>query len=70
MKVKYYTDGDILVVTLSKKPYEFAEQEGNFIVHYSKEYKPVRIEILNAHEFIKETTLSFPQSVRRTFAHA
>lgn len=70
MKVKYYTDGDILVITLSKKAYDFAEQEGDFIVHYTKDYKPVRIEILDAHKFIKEASLSLPDSARQTFVHA
>ena len=66
MSVKYYSDGDILVVKLSRTPYDYAEKEGDFIVHFSKKNRPVRIEILNASKFIKETTSSLPLSVRKT----
>lgn len=65
MNVKYYTDGDILVIKLSNTPYDYAEQEGDFIVHFSKNKRPVRIEVLNASKFIKQTTNSLPSSLRR-----
>lgn len=68
MSVKYYTDGDILVIKLSDTPYDFAEKEGDFIVHFSKQNKPVRIEVLNASKFIKETNQTLPLSVRRKFS--
>ena len=70
MKVKYYTDDNILVITLSNKPYEFAQQQGDFVVHYTKDYKPVRIEILDAKKFLKETSSSLPASVRQTISYA
>jgi len=65
MNVKYYTNGDILVIKLSNTPYDYAEQEGDFIVHFSKNKRPVRIEVLNASKFIKQTTNSLPSSLRR-----
>lgn len=65
MNVKYYTDADLLVIKLNNTPYDFAEKEGNFIVHFSKKNKPVRIEILNASKFIKQTASSLPQSLLR-----
>ena len=68
MSVKYYSEDDILVIKLSKTPYDFAEKEGNFVVHFSKNNKPVRIEILKASKFIKETNSSLPVSLRRTFS--
>lgn len=67
MSVKYYNEDDILVMKLSKTPYDFAEKEGDFIVHFSKDNRPVRIEVLNASKFIKETSSSLPPSLRRTF---
>lgn len=70
MSVKYYTEDDILVVTLSKNPYDYAEKEGDFIVHFTKDDKPVRIEILNAHKFIKETASFLPRSLRRAVVSA
>ena len=68
MSVKYYSEDDILVVNLSKTPYDFAEKEGDFIVHFSKDNRPVRIEILNASKFLKETTSSLPRNLRSAFS--
>lgn len=67
MSVKYYSEDDILVIKLSKTPYDYAEKEGDFVVHFSKNNKPVRIEILKASRFIKETNSSLPVSLRRSF---
>lgn len=44
----------------------YAEKEGDFIVHFSKENKPVRIEILNAKKFLKETVSSLPRTLRHS----
>ena len=68
MSVKYYNEDDVLVIKLSKTPYDYAEKEGDFIVHFSKENKPVRIEVLNAQKFIKDTASSLPASLRRMIA--
>jgi len=65
MSVKYYNEDDILVIRLSKTPYDYAEKEGDFIVHFSKDNKPVLIEIINASKFIKETAVSLPSNLRR-----
>ena len=54
MKAKYYEDADLLSFRLSKKPYKFARQKGDLIVHYSEDKEPVLIEILNAAKFLKE----------------
>ncbi len=67
MRVKYYSDGDILVIKLSNTPYDYAEQEGDFIVHFSKNNRPVRIEILNGRKFIQETSQTLPPTLRRQF---
>jgi len=64
MKAKYFEDADILSFQLSKKPYEYAEQSGDVIVHYSKEKKPVLIEIVNAAKFLKETNQSLPKRIQ------
>ena len=37
----------MIIELRSEKP-DFAEQEGDIITHYTKENKPVEIEILNA----------------------
>ncbi|MBI5553705.1 MAG: DUF2283 domain-containing protein [Candidatus Diapherotrites archaeon] len=50
MKYKYDAETDILVIKLSGRKPDFAEQEGDLITHYDRENKPVEIEILNASE--------------------
>jgi len=35
-KIKYSRDVDILLVELSDKPIDYAEEEGQIIIHFSK----------------------------------
>ena len=39
-----------MLITLSRGKPDFAEQSKNVITHYSKDGKPIEIEILNASE--------------------
>ncbi|MBS3062170.1 MAG: DUF2283 domain-containing protein [Candidatus Diapherotrites archaeon] len=48
MKYNYDKETDTLMIVLSDKKPDFAEQEGDIITHYNKDHKPVEIEILNA----------------------
>lgn len=70
MSLKYYRDDNILVIRLSKTPYEYAEKQGDFIVHFSKDNKPVRIEVLNAKRFLKETSSILTQETTGRFLSA
>lgn len=70
MSLKYYRDDNILVIRLSKTPYEYAEKQGDFIVHFSKNNKPVRIEVLNAKRFLKETNALLTQEAAGHFLSA
>ncbi len=70
MSLKYYHDDNILVIRLSKTPYEYAEKQGDFIVHFSKDNKPVRIEVLNAKRFLKETSAILTQETTGRFLSA
>ncbi|MBI5038525.1 MAG: DUF2283 domain-containing protein [Nitrospirae bacterium] len=54
-KIRYSKDVDALIVELSDKPIDYAEEEGQVIVHFSREGEPVLIEILDAKEFILGT---------------
>lgn len=47
MKYEYYPETDILIIKLSKGKPDF-EQKENIITHYSKQGKPIEIEILDA----------------------
>ena len=67
-KVRYSKDVDALLVELSSKPIDYAEEAGQFIVHFDKKGEPVLLEILDAKNFLlgslaslmKETEASLP----------
>lgn len=48
MKYKYDKETDTMVIALSKEKPDFTEQKGDIITHYTKQNKPVELEILNA----------------------
>ncbi len=52
MKVKYSRDVDILMVWLSDDPFDYAEEAGGVITHFSSDGKPVLLEIQGAKEFL------------------
>ena len=64
MQAKYWEDADLLSFKISDKPYAYAEQKEDFIVHYSKDKEPVLIEILNAVDFLKKTNSSLPKKIQ------
>ncbi|VVB86518.1 Uncharacterised protein [uncultured archaeon] len=41
---------------ISDEPIDYAEEIGNIIVHFTKKGRPVILEILDASEFLAETT--------------
>jgi uncharacterized protein YuzE len=51
-KIKYNRDVDALLVELSDKPIDYAEEQGQMIIHFSKDGEPVLLEILDAKDFI------------------
>ena len=69
MKAKYYPEDDIMVLELSERAYDYAEKVGSFIIHYTKNKKPVMIEILNASQFIKDTTGALPYRTLNKILH-
>jgi hypothetical protein len=52
MKISYNREDDIMILEVSSDKIDFAEDMGPIIVHFSKERKPVLLEILDASEFI------------------
>jgi len=52
MKISYNREDDIMLLEVSEAPIDFAEEMGPIIVHFTKERKPVLLEILDASEFI------------------
>ncbi|MDI6784594.1 MAG: DUF2283 domain-containing protein [bacterium] len=51
-KIKYSKDVDALLIELSEKQIDYAEEEGQLIIHFSKDHEPVLIEILDAKDFL------------------
>lgn len=65
MKFRYDKEDDILMIWLSKNSVDYAEQEKDVIIHFSKKNKPVLMEILEASKFLKETSQVFPKEIRQ-----
>ena len=56
MKItRYSKDVDILMVKVSDEPIAYAEEAERFIVHFSKDGKPVLLEIMDAKDFVLES---------------
>ena len=64
-KFRYDKEDNALMVWFSKEPIDYAEQEKDLIIHFSKDSKPVLMEILNATEFLKETAKTLPLNIRQ-----
>lgn len=67
MKVKYYEDADLLSLRVSKRPYHDATRNGDLVVHYTKDGKPVLVEILNASKFLKEADKTLPKKLQKEY---
>ncbi len=57
-KIKYSKDVDVLLIEVSDRPIDYAEEEGQIIVHFTKDGEPVLLEILNAREFMMSSLTS------------
>lgn len=58
MKLKYDRKEDILTVETASGNIDHAEEMGPIIVHFTKDDKPVVIEILEANDFLSMATKS------------
>ena len=68
MKYKYDEESDVLAIFLSEEPYVYAKEMGDIVVHFDKKDKPVYLEFLNAHNFVRGITRSLPKkSQQRIF---
>ncbi len=66
MKFKYNKEDDVLLIELNDKKIDYAEQTGNFIVHFSPDRQATVIEILDATVFLKQAVREFPKKVLDT----
>jgi hypothetical protein len=51
-KIRYSKEVDALLIELSDKPIDRAEESGRFILHFAKDGEPVLLEIFDAKEFV------------------
>lgn len=51
-KIRYSRDVDALLIELSDKPIDYAEEAGQVIVHFAADGEPVLLEILDARDFL------------------
>lgn len=58
MKIHYNREEDILLVETGEGNIDHAEEMGRFVIHFSKDDKPVLIEIFAASEFLSLATKS------------
>ena len=56
MKISYNREDDVMMLEVSTDTIDFAEEMGPIVVHFSKDHKPVLLEILDASEFIAAAT--------------
>jgi len=54
MKVSYNRESDVLLIQVSEAKVDYAEEMGPIIIHFTKDGKPVLLEILDASEVISE----------------
>ena len=65
MVFKYDPDADVLSIEASQKPIDYAQEVGDLVVHFTKDNKPVLLEILNAKKFFKRSLKTFPQESKK-----
>ena len=66
MKFKYNKQDDVLLIELSDKNIEYAEQSGDLIVHFSPKREAVLLEVLDASVFLKQAAMHLPKSIIRS----
>jgi len=67
-KIRYSKDVDVLLVELSHKPIDYAEESGQLIVHFTKAGEPVLVEILNARDFLLNSLSSLVKETEVTLS--
>ena len=55
LKVSYEPEADVMSWEVSARQIDYAEEAGNFVVHYSKNHTPVLVEILGASSFFQKS---------------
>jgi len=56
MRISYNREEDIIIIEVSEEGIDYAEEVGQMIIHFTRERKPVLVEILDASDFLAEIT--------------
>lgn len=67
MKLKYYKEDDILVMSFSDKPVDDSYELDNAILEVSEDKEPVSLEILHASNFFNLASKQLPKEVKEKF---
>jgi len=67
MKLKYYKEDDILVMSISDKPVDDSYELDNAILEVSEDNEPVSLEILHASNFFNLASKQLPKEVKEKF---
>lgn len=66
-KISYDSDADVLSMeSAGRTVIDHAEEMGNLVVHFSKQNKPVLVEILEASQLFKDQPKSLRTTIRKT----
>ena len=53
-KISYEPEADVLSWEMNKSQIDYASEVGNMVVHFTKNNKPVLIELLDASKFLRQ----------------
>ncbi|MDO8495683.1 MAG: DUF2283 domain-containing protein [bacterium] len=53
-KISYEPEADVLTYEITNQSIDYAQEVGNIVVHFTKENKPVLVEILEATKFLNK----------------
>jgi uncharacterized protein YuzE len=67
MRIKYYKEDDILVVSFSQKAVDDSFEVDNAVLEVDKDNAPVSLEILNASRFLNMTSKNLPKEVKQKY---
>ena len=67
MRFSYDRDKDIMLLEVSKRKIDYAEEAGPIIVHFSKQRHPVLLEILDASEFVSKMSTAGMRTKQEKF---
>ena len=65
-KFDYEKEDDVLNIWLSQNKIDYAEQAGDVVMHFSKNNKPVYIEVLDASKFLRAQSRVLPKELKQS----